>query len=266
MSGNANFLPVPVTVDGHRTQPIMDSTLPTIQPASYYLAATKRALCKSYTIRKTLYKNAIKKDGQSENASDSNQIFPYSITRRIVTESRLEMILQCPCDICKHYPRNTARSEEESIKAILGSPKVHTSVIILLSMGACFSIQALLENGLLDEDHEIGRLEYIRTRTETLFRDLKNGLSAEHNILPELTVFLKKTIIELQDDLCRAYDYTSSLFRPPEMGRGMCDTLPRNANLPFMNEQSFDETKGYLLHIKKLEIYPEYLANRIQVR
>jgi hypothetical protein len=135
-------------------------------------------------------------------------------------------------------------------------------------MGACFSIQAFIENGLLTGDHDIGEIGYVRSSTGTLFLNLKSGLFPGDNVSPgyrDLADFNNKTKEALQEDLCAAYRYASNIFRPPEMGKIMYDTLPSESNLPFINERPLDETRSHLLHITVLEIHAEYLAKRIRV-
>jgi hypothetical protein len=271
MSGSANvnatFLTVPATVaPGFRPR---TATTSTTHPADYLLTSSRRVSCKSYQIRKTLYEHSVKKDGRASNHDDRNQLFLFSKTKGIVGKKNLPGILQCPCILCEKYEGNALKSDEEKVEAILASPTLRTKITILLSMGACFSIQAFLDNGLMKEDREIDDLDFVRSSTDSLFRDLKSGLFKDNKLgsgYQDLKQFHEKTIENLQDDLCKAYKYTSNIFKSPVMGTETWTTLPPEVNLPFIKEEPFDKTRAYWLHIKKLEIHPEYLAKRIKVR
>jgi len=219
-----------------------------------FLSAAKSAGCISYQIHKTLYTRSPKKNRENI-ISDSNHIFPPSLVGALLTKY-LSKVLECECDICTACNSELLETDiQHSVKTVLESASLKTNIVVLISMGAGFSIRTFIENGLLT-DKNFDVQNYMGPSAKHLFESLQTGISELRKI--DLSKF--KDIPEMQLNFVSVYVETAKLFNTEIMGREMMTTIPEDANLPFILERPFDNRNTALSHITVLQIHSEYLA------
>src|SRR5216117_484059 len=92
--------------------------------------------CKARRLRKNLQEFAIHKDGDKNNASHTNLIFPHqAVLSRVLKPDGVKDLIRCGCPVCGPVNIPDKNRDDDLVETIMAEPDRLISLAVLVWMG-----------------------------------------------------------------------------------------------------------------------------------
>ena len=229
--------------------------------SDYFVAAVKSytdrsSRCESLSLRKSLIKNAVRKNGEKDNRTPKNLLFPPSFIKEVLSRGKVEGVLGCQCRICKHPAGERDRLIDTAlIDAVTatgnGADLQRRLFAALIYMGTGFATRRVCSFHTSGSELTTQQVESLR---EELFRPLQ-----ESTILP--------SDVDVTNIFKKIFEETMQIFAAPRLEIASIGTDLRGKNLPFINtvEMGNKADKSSFGRLFAFEIHPEFRDENIPV-
>jgi hypothetical protein len=214
--------------------------------------------CESLSLRKALIKNAVRKNGEWDDRTIKNLLFPPSIIEKVLSREKVKGVLGCHCRICKHPP-----GERDLLSDATLTDAVTTKVggeadtqrrlfAVLIYMGAGFAIRHVCSF------HTRGLELTTQLQGESLREELFKPLQ-KSEILPDG--------VDVTGIFTSIFERIMQLFAAPRLEIASHETDLRGKNLPFIHTEEMGNKvdKSSFGRLFAFEIHPEFRGKSIPV-
>jgi hypothetical protein len=227
--------------------------------SDYFVAAVNSYTdrkCESLSLRKTLIKNAVRKDGEKNDRTPENLLFPPSVIEDVLSRGKVKGVLGCQCRICKQPPGGRDRIMDRTLVDAMtatgnGADLQRRLFAALIYMGTGFATRRVCSFHTSGSELTTQQLESLR---EELFRPLQ-----------ESTIF--PSGVDITNIFKNIFEETMQIFAAPRFGIASIGTNLRGKNLPFINtmEMSKKADQSSFGRLFAFEIHPEFRDENIPV-
>lgn len=227
----------------------------------------KKYECRSAKVRKQLLKDAIRKNEDKHNGSDSNLLFPRTVLENVLignnNKEPVGQVLECQCRICKGK-RNVLDPQNDPtlIQTISNKPDCLRSLAILIWMGASFAMRFLMDNGIGQEGFNVDDVLKVENNSRDCFKHLRRGTNE----------YSDSNDAYIAQNFINCFKATWPLFNPPNFGKDniMKRELWNNCNLPFLfvgnREGELPDRQTSSARLYKFSIHRDYCPEDLLVR
>jgi hypothetical protein len=212
--------------------------------------------CESLSLRKTLIRNAVRKNGEKDDPTPNNLLFPPSLIKEVLSQGKVKGVLGCECRICKYPPGRRDRLSDTTLTDALTATgnwadSQRRLFAALIYMGTGFATRRVCSLHTSGSELTTHQLESLR---EELFRPLQESTALPSD--DDVTDIFKKI-----------FEETMQIFDAPRLQIASFGSDLRGKNLPFINtmEMGNKADKSSFGRLFAFEIHPEFRDENIPV-